>query len=98
MLSLPQALPVFKFFSTSLISSSVTLMSIILLFALKSGVLHGHSSVYQLIEIDEKVCNNLDNRLSNILIFCGISKAFDRVWHRGLIERLKSCVVSGEIM
>lgn len=41
MLSFPQALAVFKFFSTSLTSSSVTLMSIRLLFALK-GKVGGH--------------------------------------------------------
>ena len=50
-----------------------------LLYPYQSGFLHGHSTVYQTIEIYEKVCNNLDNRLSNILIFCDISKAFDRV-------------------
>jgi len=69
-----------------------------LLYPYQSGFLQGHSTVYQLIEIDEKVCNNLDNRLSNILIFCDISKAFDRVWHRGLIEKLKSYGISGPLL
>ena len=35
-----------------------------------------------------RVCQNLDERLSTILIFCDISKAFDRVWHEGLIKKL----------
>ena len=69
-----------------------------LLYQYQSGVLHGHSTVYQLIEIYEKVCNHLDDRLSNFLIFCDISKAFDRAWHRGLIDKLKSYGISGPLL
>jgi hypothetical protein len=64
----------------------------------QSGFLHGHSLVYQLIEIYEKVYNNLDNRISNILFFCDISKALDRVWHRGLVEKLMSYGISGPLL
>jgi hypothetical protein len=41
---------------------------------------------YQLLEIYHNICKNLDNRLSSIIIFCDISKAFDRVWHKALIK------------
>jgi hypothetical protein len=41
---------------------------------------------------------NLDERLSTILIFCDISKAFDRVWHEGLIKKLKSYGISGDLL
>jgi len=34
----------------------------------------------------------------NILIFCDISKAFDRVWHRGLVAKLKSYGFIGDIL
>jgi hypothetical protein len=40
----------------------------------------------------------LDERLSTILIFCDISKAFDRVWHEGLIKKLKSYGISGDLL
>ena len=42
--------------------------------------------------------SNLDERLSTILIFCDISKAFDRVWHEGLIKKLKSYGISGDLL
>jgi hypothetical protein len=45
-----------------------------------------------------RVCQNLDERLSTtrILIFCDNSKAFDRVWHEGLIKKLKSYGILGD--
>jgi hypothetical protein len=45
-----------------------------------------------------RVCQNLDELLSTILIFCDISKAFDRVWHGGLIKKLKSYGISGDLL
>jgi hypothetical protein len=50
-----------------------------LLYSYQSGFLPGHSTVYQLLEIYHNICKNIDNRLSSIIIFCDISKAFDRV-------------------
>ena len=46
----------------------------------------------------QSVCQNLDERLSTILIFCDTSKAFDRVWHEGLIKKLKSYGISGDLL
>ena len=37
-------------------------------------------------------------RLSTILIFCDISKAFERVWHEGLIKKLKSYGIWGDLL
>ena len=31
-------------------------------------------------------------------IFFGISKAFDKVWHDGLIFKLKACGIEGELL
>ena len=32
------------------------------------------------------------------VVFCDISKAFDRVWHKGLLFRLKSICLSDELI
>ena len=69
-----------------------------LLYAYQTGFIRGHSTVYQLLEMYYRVCQNLDERLSTILIFCDISKAFDRVWHEGLIKKLKSYGISGDLL
>ena len=50
-----------------------------LLYAYQSGFIRGHSTVYKLLEMYHRECQNLDERLSTILIFCDISKVFDRV-------------------
>jgi hypothetical protein len=44
-----------------------------LLYAYQTGFIRGHSTVYQLLEMYYRVCQNLDERLSTILIFCDIS-------------------------
>ena len=49
----------------------------------ESGFIRGHSTVYQLLEMYHRVCQNLDERLSTILIFCDISKEFGM---RGLLR------------
>ena len=69
-----------------------------LLYAYQSGFLKGHSTVFQLLEIYHRICQKLDDRMINILIFCDISKAFDRVWHKGLKKKLKSYGISGPLL
>jgi hypothetical protein len=56
----------------------------------QSGFVPECSTVHQLIEIFHKICISLDKKDFFCSIFCDISKAFDRVWHKGLIEKLKS--------
>ena len=60
-----------------------------LFYNLQSGFLPTHTTVYQLIEMYEDICDALEKRKHVCLVFCDISKAFDRVWHRGLIKKLE---------
>jgi hypothetical protein len=49
-------------------------------------------------EIYHNICKNIDNRLSSIIVFCDISKAFDRVWHKALIKKLQSYGITGDLL
>ena len=66
--------------------------------AFQSGVLPGDSTANQLIDIYNTFCKILDEGKEVHAIFCDISKAFDRVWHKGLIFKLKSAGVSGSLL
>ena len=41
------------------------------------------STVNQLLEIYNTIISNLDKGKDARIIFCDISKAFDKVWHKG---------------
>jgi hypothetical protein len=45
-----------------------------------------HSTSHQLIELHHKICIALENGQITVAIYCDISKAFDRLWHKGLIK------------
>ena len=60
-----------------------------LIYKLQSGFLPGHSTVYQLIDIYNQICKAFDEKKSTCMVFCDISKAFDRVWHSGLVFKLQ---------
>ena len=52
--------------------------------------MRGHSTVHQLIEIYHNICLSLENREVIWTVFCDISKAFNKVWHRDLLKQIKS--------
>jgi hypothetical protein len=60
-----------------------------LLYKFQSGFIPGHSTVHQLMEIYYRLCMSLDDHCFTTLILFDISKAFDRVWHTGLLLKLK---------
>ena len=62
------------------------------------GFVPGDSSVNQLIDIYNTFCKALDEGEEVRTIFCDISKAFDRVWHNGLLFKLKSAGVSESLL
>ena len=78
---------VFNFFHDNNIISS-----------LQSGFIPGYSTVNQLIDIYNTFCKALNDGLEVRAVFCDISKAFDRVWHKGLIRKLKSVGITGKLL
>ena len=82
---------VFKHVHNYLLSNS-------LIYKYQSGFLPGHSTVHHLIEVVHHTCLALENQKINCQVFCDISKAFDRVWHRGLIHKLKKYGIKGNLL
>ena len=68
-----------------------------LLYKYQSGFIPGHSTVHQLIEIYHTIVMSLEEHNIISLIFCDISKAFDRVWHIGLLIKLKAYGIDGPL-
>ncbi|MCG7878660.1 MAG: reverse transcriptase domain-containing protein [Candidatus Thiodiazotropha endolucinida] len=64
----------------------------------QSGFQSGDSTVNQLLYICNEISNALDNNKELRIVFLDISKAFDRVWHKGLLFKLKSVGISGELL
>ena len=56
----------------------------------QSGFTPGDSAVFQLVDLYDTFCRALDEGKEVRVVFCDISKAFDRVWHRGLLFKLKA--------
>ena len=67
-----------------------------LLYKYQSGFLPHHSTVFQLIEMYHNICQSFDNHQFSCMVFFDISKAFDRVWHKDLIYKLKQHMVLRE--
>ena len=66
----------------------------------QSGFRPGDSTVNQLISITHTIFKAFDcNPFLDVRsVYLDISKAFDRVWHDGLIYKLKRCGVSGKLL
>ncbi len=63
----------------------------------QSGFVKGDSTVNQLAYIYNDICKALDEGKEVRAVFCDISKAFDRVWHRGLLFKLSSLGICGSL-
>ena len=60
----------------------------------QSGFRQGDSTTYQLLHSYHMFCEAVDGGKEVQVVFCDISKASDRVWHRGLLHKLESIGVS----
>ncbi|KAK6174541.1 hypothetical protein SNE40_017797 [Patella caerulea] len=54
----------------------------------QSGFKQNDSTIYQLIEINDYIAKALDDGHEIKAVFCDVSRAFDRVWHKGLLNKL----------
>ena len=68
-----------------------------LIYKYQSGFIPGHSTVHQLIEIYNSICLSLDSHEHYCITFCDISKAFDRVWIKGLLLKLEKYGFTGKL-
>ena len=64
----------------------------------QSGFRPGDSCTNQLLSIAHKILSAFDDSHEVRGVFLDISKAFDRVWHEGLLFKLQQNGISGELI
>ena len=65
---------------------------------LQSGFIPGDSTTNQLTYLYNFFAQALDSGKEVRVVFCDISKAFDRVWHEGLLLKLEAAGISGNLL
>ena len=64
----------------------------------QSGFRPGDSAIYQLISITSTIYETFEKYDETRALFLDISKAFGKVWHDGLIFKLKCNGISGSLL
>ena len=64
----------------------------------QSGFRSGMSTVTQLLELYHQFSQAVDNQKEIRVVFLDIKKAFDKVWHKGIIHKLSRCGIRGELL
>ena len=82
---------VFKYLHNYLVSHN-------LISKVQSGFTPGDSAVFQLADLYNTFAKAIDDGKEVRVVFCDISKAFDRVWHRGLLFKLRRLGLSGSLL
>ena len=65
---------------------------------LQSGFIPWDSTTDQLTFLYNTFCQALDSGKEISVVFCDVSKAFDRVWHKGLLCKLRAAGISGSLL
>ena len=68
-----------------------------MLTTLQSCFVPGDSTVNQLVDMYNTFCKTLDDGKEVRAVFFYVSKAFDRVWHEGLLFKLRIVGISGAL-
>ena len=63
----------------------------------QSGFKPGYSCINQLLSITHEFFQSFEKGFDVRSVFLDISKAFDKVWHNGLIFKLKQNSISGNL-
>ena len=69
-----------------------------LISASQSGFKPGDSCINQLLSISHEIYSSFDEGLEVRSVFLDISKAFDKVWHDGIIFKLIQNGISGNLL
>ena len=64
----------------------------------QAGFKPGDSCVNQLLAITHEIFSSFDDNYEVRGVFLDISKAFDKVWHEGIIHKLKRNGISGNLL
>ena len=64
----------------------------------QSGFRPGDSTIHQLISITSSIYESFENYDETRAVFLDISKAFDKVWHEGIVHKLKCNGISGNLL
>ena len=64
----------------------------------QSGFTPGDSTVHQLVYLYDSFCKALNDKKDVRIVFCDQSKAFDRVWHQGLLYKLECIRITGDVL
>ena len=73
-------------------------LDMILITPKQSGFRPGGSCINQLLSITHDIFTSSDNGLEVRGVFLDISKAFDKVWHDGLIHKLKQNRIKDKLL
>jgi len=69
-----------------------------LISTMQSGFRPGDSTANQLLDIYHIICKAIDQKKNVRIVFCDISKAFDKVWHKGLLFKLSHRGIKGMLL
>ena len=69
-----------------------------LLSSFQSDFISGDSTENQLTFLYHTFCEALDSGKEVQVVFCDIGKAFDHVWHTGLLYKLRAAGVTGNVL